>query len=154
MKKELVKLAKEKGLTIGSIESMTGGLFASEITSVPGASKVFKGTVVTYATEEKINVVGVSRETVDKFSVVSKEVAVEMATKGRELLNVDICISVTGNAGPTTEPGGKPVGEVHLAIASKDKIVPYMLRLDGTRNQIRKMTVDCMFQFLIQFIEL
>ena len=98
---ELVELLKAKHLTIGSIESMTGGLFASSITSVPGASKVFKGSVVSYSPLIKENVVGVKKETIETFGVVSKEVAYEMASKGKKLLDVDICVSITGNAGPT-----------------------------------------------------
>ena len=89
---ELVKKLKELQLTIGSIESMTGGLFASNITSVPGASKVFKGSVVSYSALIKESVVGVKKETIDKYGVVSSNVAYEMAEKGRKLLDVDIFV--------------------------------------------------------------
>ena len=151
--KELVETLKSKGLTIGSVESMTGGLFASAITDVPGASKVYKGSIVSYAVEEKINLVKVDSEIINKYSVVSKEVAVEMAKKGRELLNVDVCVSVTGNAGPTCEPGGKPVGEIHIAIATKEFVKPFQIRTCGTRKQIRKLAIELMEQFILNSLE-
>ncbi len=109
---KLVSYLKDKNLTIGSVESMTGGLFAARITSVPGASKVFKGSIVSYSPLIKENVVGVNKETIAKYGVVSKQVAYEMAEKGRKVLDVDICVSITGNAGPTSEPGEAGVGEL------------------------------------------
>ena len=118
----LKKLFDDKHLTLGSVESFTGGLFASEITSICGASSFFKGSVVTYATEEKINVVGVSKEVVDKYGVVSKECAEEMATKGAKALNVDYCISITGNAGPTAMEG-KPVGLIYIGVVVKYLVI-------------------------------
>ena len=102
---KLLQEYKEKGLTLGSVESMTGGLFSAKFTEIPGSSAVFKGGIVTYSAEEKINIVGVKKETIEQFGVVSEQVAIEMAELGRKLLNVDVCVSVTGNAGPTTEPG-------------------------------------------------
>jgi PncC family amidohydrolase len=116
---KLLKAYKEKGLTLGSVESMTGGLFSAKFTEIPGSSAVFKGGIVTYSSEEKINIVGVKKATIEKFGVVSGEVAKEMAELGRKLLNVDVCVSVTGNAGPTCEPGGKPAGCFYVGVSSK-----------------------------------
>lgn len=134
---KLVKLLKEKGLTVGSIESMTGGLFASSITSIPGASKVFKGSVVSYSPLIKENVVGVDKFTIDTFDVVSKEVAYEMAQKGRKLLDVDICVSITGNAGPTSEPGKAGVGEAYIGVSTKDETIVTKHNFKGDREKIR-----------------
>ena len=138
---ELVNKLKELQLTIGSIESMTGGLFASNITSVPGASKVFKGSVVSYSALIKESVVGVKKETIDKYGVVSSEVAYEMAEKGRKLLDVDICVSVTGNAGPTAEPGEEGVGVVYLGISSKEGTRTIRKQFNGNREEIRQQTL-------------
>lgn len=138
---ELVNKLKELQLTIGSIESMTGGLFASNITSVPGASKVFKGSVISYSALIKENVVGVKKETIDKFGVVSSNVAYEMAEKGRKLLDVDICVSVTGNAGPTAEPGEEGVGVVYLGISSKAGTRTIRKQFNGNREEIRQQTL-------------
>ena len=142
--KKLLKTLAEKGLTLGSVESMTGGLFAGEFTSVPGSSKVFKGSVVTYATEIKEKVVGVKAETIEKYGVVSEEVAREMAECGRKLLNVDICVAVTGNAGPTCEPGGKPAGFYCVAVATKEGTETKSFEKHSKRNGVRNSAVLAM----------
>ena len=134
---QLLKAYKEKGLTLGSVESMTGGLFSAKFTEIPGSSAVFKGSVVTYSSEEKINIVGVKKETIEKFGVVSEEVAKEMAEQGRKLLNVDVCVSVTGNAGPTCEPGDKPVGCFYVGVSTKNGTSVTGYLKSGKRNSIR-----------------
>ena len=149
---ELVNKLKEKKLTIGSVESMTGGLFASSITFVPGASKVFKGSVVSYSPEIKVNVVEVKKETIDTYDVVSKQVAEEMAQKGLKLLDVDICVSVTGNAGPTSEPGKAGVGEVYIGVATKQKCVVVKNIFSGDREKIRQKTLLAMQEEVLQLI--
>ena len=141
---KLLKAYKEKGLTLGSIESMTGGLFSAKFTEIPGSSAVFKGGIVTYSVEEKINIVGVKKETIEKYGVVSEEVAKEMAERGRKLLNVDVCLSVTGNAGPTCEPGGKPVGCFYIAIASKNGTFVEAHLKPQKRNRVRNSAVLAM----------
>ncbi|MDY0345425.1 MAG: CinA family protein, partial [Bacilli bacterium] len=117
---KLVEILKAKNLTIGAVESMTGGLFASTITDIAGASEVFRGSIVAYSPELKITLAAVREKSIDEFGVVSWEVASEMAYNGRTLLNVDYCIAVTGNAGPTTNDEKQEVGVVYLAVASKD----------------------------------
>lgn len=148
---QLLKNLSEKNLTIGSVESMTGGLFAAMFTDVPGASKVFKGSVVTYSSEIKSSVVGVSKKTIEKYGVVSEQVAFEMAKKGRKLLNVDLCVSVTGNAGPTCEPGGKEVGVFYIAVATKNEVQVKEVKESGKRNEIRNKAVLAMRDFLYSF---
>ncbi len=132
---------KELGMTLGSVESFTGGLFASTVTSVSGASKIFKGSFITYATEEKIKLLQIPESLVQQFGVVSKEIAYHMANNGRHLLNVDVCVSFTGNAGPEAMEG-KPVGEVHIGIATASSAQIYSLKLQGDRNEIRRQAVD------------
>ena len=134
---EINKLFREKGLTLGSVESFTGGLFAKEITAVSGASRFYKGGLVTYATEEKARLLGISQEDIDKYGVVSKEIALQMAEKGQKVLDVDVCISFTGNAGPDAMEG-KPVGEVYIGLAYQDKIKVYPFLLKGDRNSIQE----------------
>ena len=142
--KKLLEAYKEKGLTLGSVESMTGGLFSAKFTGIPGSSAVFKGTIVTYTTEEKINIVGVKKDTIEKCGVVSEEVAIEMAELGRKLLNVDVCISVTGNAGPTVEPGGKPVGCYYIGVSSKRGTFAKQFLRPQKRNKVRNGAVLAM----------
>ena len=141
------KLFREKGRTLGSVESFTGGLFAKEITSVSGASHFFKGALVTYATEEKNRLLGISYKDIDEFGVVSKEVAAQMASNGKKLLNVDYCVSFTGNAGPSAMEG-KPVGEIHIGIAFLDTAQVHSYQLDGTREEIQNKAIDIAFELL------
>ena len=134
---EINSLFRQYGRTLGSVESFTGGLFAKEITAVPGASHFYKGGLVTYASEEKNRLLGISYDVIDQFGVVSKEVATLMAENGRRMLNVDYCVSFTGNAGPDAMEG-KPVGEIYVAIASSDGVKVYGYQLNGTREEIQK----------------
>lgn len=142
--KKLLEAFKEKGLTLGSVESMTGGLFSAKFTEIPWSSAVFKGGIVTYSVEEKIKLVGVKKETIDKYGVVSEEVAKEMAELGRKVLNVDVCVSVTGNAGPTCEPGGKPAGCFYIAVATKNDVVVKAFQKTQKRNRVRNSAVLAM----------
>lgn len=144
----LVKLLKDKNLTIGSVESLTGGLFASEITSIPGASKVYKGSIVTYASSEKVNLLHIDPAIIEKYGVVSKEVAELMAKNGREVLDVDLCVSFTGNAGPTCEPGGQPVGKVFIGICGNNFSKTYEFDFKGERNLIRSLSKDKAIELL------
>ncbi len=151
--KELFNLLKEKGLTLGCVESMTGGLFAASFVSVPGSSKVFKGGLVTYSVEEKTKLLGIEENLINYFGVVSKEVAGEMALKGQKVLNVDLCVSITGNAGPTAEPGGQPVGRAYVGVSLKDKNYVFELNLKGNRNKIRQRAVLAMQEKIIEILK-
>ena len=141
------KLFREKGLTLGSVESFTGGSFASEITSVSGASHFFKGAYVTYATEEKNRLLGISWDVIDRYGVVSQEVAGEMAGHGKVLLNVDYCVSFTGNAGPEAMEG-KPVGDIYIGIAFKDMVQVFAYNLEGSRKEIQKQAINIAYDLL------
>ena len=152
IEKELVTLLEKNNLTIGSVESYTGGLFAATITGVPGASKVFPGSIVTYANEIKEKLVGVKEITIHQYGVVSKEVAQEMADGGREKLGVDICVSFTGNAGPTALDR-LPVGRVVIGISTKPKTMLYELQLDNCdRNRIREISVEQAMKWVMEYI--
>lgn len=112
---QVVQRLKETGLMLATAESCTGGLIAAQITGVSGASGVFHCGMVTYSNDMKEKMLGVSHETLEKFSAVSKETAAEMAIGARRFSGADIAVAVTGNAGP--EPSeGKPVGEVYIAV--------------------------------------
>ena len=140
-------LFREKGLTLGSVESFTGGLFAREMTAVPGASKFYKGGLVTYATEEKVRLLGIPQKDVDQYGVVSKEIALQMAALGREKLNVDYCISFTGNAGPEAMEN-KPVGEVYIGLATPQKVEVFPYRLEGDRHKIQENAIFLAYTLL------
>lgn len=149
---KLLSILKDKNLTIGSVESMTGGLFASEFTNVPGASKAFKGSIISYAVEIKEKLLGIDEEIINKYSVVSKEVAYEMAKRGKKLLNVDVCVSITGNAGPTCEPGGEPVGACYIGVVYKDEVKVIKCLLNGNRQKIRNSAVLAMQENVLKLI--
>ena len=144
---EINQIFLQNGRTLGSVESVTGGLFAKEITAVSGASHFYKGGLVTYATEEKNRLIGIPYEVIDEFGVVSKEVATLMAANGQKALNVDYCVSFTGNAGPDAMEG-KPVGEVYIAIATYDGVDVHKFDLKGTREEIQKQGVELALDLL------
>jgi nicotinamide-nucleotide amidase len=144
---ELVKVLKEKKLTISAAESLTGGLFQQEITSIPGTSAILKGGVVCYTNEVKHKVLHVKQETIETYGVVSEQCARELAENVAKLTNADIGISFTGVAGPD-ESEGKPVGTVYIGMAIKgEPVVVERLNLGGTRaaNRIRTIKYGCYF---------
>ena len=149
---DIVKLFKENHLTLGSIESFTGGRFSANITSVPGASAVFKGAIVTYASEEKINLLAIPESVVSEYGVVSKEVAFLMAERGMKVLNVDVCVSFTGNAGPTAMEN-KPVGETYFAISYKNITNVYKFDLSGLRQEIQEKAIEKAYLEIEKFLK-
>lgn len=137
IEKLLVKMLKEKGLTLSCAESCTGGYFGKRITDIPGASSVFAGGFITYSNEAKINLLGVSKETLEKNSAVSYAVAEEMAKGARERLDTDIAISITGEAGPVPDPETKQdIGTVFIGISTKEKT--FSKRVDIARQRDRE----------------
>lgn len=149
----LGKILKEKKLSISTAESCTGGYIAQLLTSVPGSSTYYKGSVVSYATEVKKNLLNVSEETIEKHTVVSKEVALEMAKGIRKKLYTDISLSTTGVAGPSKGEDGKEVGTVWIAIASAKKTFnkmyyfPYLER-DDFIAQVSKLALQNVLEFV------
>lgn len=105
--KEVFKYLREKKLTISFAESITGGRLSSEITKNNGSSEVFKGSVVAYSKELKVKLLNVSLETINKYTMVSEEVNIEMIEGLKTLVNTNIYISVTGSAGPDLEESTK-----------------------------------------------
>lgn len=140
---ELVMLLKEQGLTIGSCESLTAGLFTSKIAEVPGASNVLKGGIVTYQTSCKTDVAHVDTKVIDTYGVVSSQCAQEMALKVQKMLGVDVCVSFSGNAGPTALEG-KPAGLVYCALAIHQSVYCYECQFPGSRNDVRNAAVNFM----------
>lgn len=137
---ELLECLKKHQLTIGSCESFTAGLFCAKLAEISGASSVLKGGIVTYATEIKTSVVGVCKEVVEKDGVISGSCAKEMAQKAKKILSCDICVSFTGNAGPSTMEN-KPAGLVYIGIAYKDECRIYEKSIKDDRNMVREKAV-------------
>ncbi|QBX56815.1 nicotinamide-nucleotide amidohydrolase family protein [Nocardioides seonyuensis] len=127
------------GLTLATAESLTGGLLAGSLTSVPGASRVFLGGVVAYATDVKQSVLGVPASLLERHGAVSGECAEAMATGVRELLGASFGISTTGVAGPD-EQEGRPVGTVWVGVAGATGATSRLLALPGGRDEVREAT--------------
>ena len=128
----------DKKLTIATAESCTGGMVATKLINYPGISSVFMDGAVTYSNEAKINRLGVSKETLDKYGAVSSEIAAEMAQGIAKTAGTDIGISTTGIAGPDGGSDEKPVGLVYLGLYMKGEVRTKMLRLSGDRQKIRE----------------
>ncbi|GEJ46129.1 MULTISPECIES: CinA family nicotinamide mononucleotide deamidase-related protein [unclassified Chryseobacterium] len=144
----LAEMLTERNLTISTAESCTGGELAKMITSVSGSSKYFLGGMIAYATEKKIKILNVSRETVDQFTVVSEQVAREMAKGCQELFQTHISLSTTGVAGPGKGEDGKDIGTVYYTIRVKDHEVtsklymPHLERVDFMNFVSQKVIQD------------
>ena len=130
---KVVKILSEKGLTISAAESCTGGNFAKMITDIGGASDVLGESYVTYSPEAKMRILGVNPKTIEKHSVVSREVAIEMAEGVKKVSGADIGISFTGYAGPA----GDDVGLVYMGVSYDGKTEGVELHINGNRDRIR-----------------
>lgn len=136
MESVVLDTLRERGWSLGLAESVTGGLVSGRITSVPGASEVLRGSVVSYASEVKFDLLGVPRG-----PVVSEQAAVAMAEGARRVLGSSVGLSLTGVAGPS-EQDGQPVGTLWVGVALPDReTTATMLRLPGQRDQMRQMAV-------------
>lgn len=130
------KLLSKQNKTIATAESFTGGKVASLLSAVPGASAYFKGSVVSYATETKTNVLGVSQELINQYSVVSAQVASAMALNVKQLLNTDYAIATTGNAGPAKGDSDAEIGTVFIAIATPNDVITQEFNFGQPREKV------------------
>lgn len=121
IEQRVVELLSEKGKKIALAESCTGGYIAKRITDIPGSSSVFDCGIVSYANQTKVDILGVSPDTLEISGAVSKQTAAEMAQGARRAGNADIGIGVTGIAGPGNDSSNKPAGLIYIALADKDK---------------------------------
>ncbi|GGS93328.1 MULTISPECIES: CinA family protein [Streptomyces] len=154
---ELVRLLTVRGETLAVAESLTGGLVAAEITGVPGASRVFRGSITAYATELKHRLLGVDATLLAQRGAVDPQVAAQMAAGVRTALGADWGIATTGVAGPDPQDG-KPVGTVFVAVdgplnarsgsAAGGKVEA--LRLNGGRAEIRMESVRSVLAVLLE----
>lgn len=138
----VVRQFTEKGLTLGTAESLTAGLIAATVADVSGASAVLMGGVVSYDPRVKHEVLGVSQEVIDTVGVVSEACALQMASGARKLLRVDVALSATGVAGPTGGTAENPVGTVWLGVSTAKGTVARRFQFDGDRQSVRRQTVE------------
>ena len=135
LEQEVGKLLRQKGLTLGLVESATGGLLSHLITNVPGSSDYYKGSLTAYSNQLKISLVGVKENTISKYGAVSPQIAEEMAQGGRRILGADICLADTGIAGPGGATPGKPVGLFYIGLSHKDGTYSQKHNFQGNREQ-------------------
>ena len=139
---QVVRQFTEKGLTLGTAESLTAGLIAATVADVSGASAVLMGGVVSYDPRVKHEVLGVSQEVIDTVGVVSEACALQMADGARKLLKVDVALSATGVAGPTGGTAENPVGTVWLGVSTAEGTIARRFQFDGDRQSVRRQTVE------------
>jgi len=146
------KKLTEQSKTLSVAESCTGGKISERITANSGASNYFKGSVVSYATEAKKNILKVPQDIISKYSVVSSQVAEAMAKNARELFNTDYAISTTGNAGPTKGDANAEVGTVIIAIATPDSVYSQEFMFGNGRIKVINKASNKAFEMLLKEI--
>lgn len=140
-----------RSLMLATAESLTGGRLGDVLSAAPGASDTYLGGVITYATEVKQKVLGVSDETLENHGVVSAECADEMALGVRNLTGADYAVSTTGVAGPTTQEG-KPVGLAFIGVAGPHGIHSRRFHFDGERAEIREKVVTAAIDLVLETV--
>ena len=144
----LGRLLAQQGKTISTAESCTGGKIAQVFTSVSGSSNYFRGSVVSYATDTKVSVLGVSQQTIDAFSVVSSQVAKEMAIGVQKLMKSDYAIATTGNAGPSKGDADATIGTVFIALATPNEVFVEEFNFGQPREKVIDRAVNKAFEIL------
>jgi PncC family amidohydrolase len=149
---KIIDIMREKKLTLGTVESATGGLISHLITNIPGSSDVFQGSIISYSNEIKMKIVGVKAETLKKYGAVSARAAEDMADGGRKVLGVDICVADTGIAGPDGAVPGKPVGLFYLGLANKDGTFSRKHLFKGTRAENKQQAAQTALMWVKDYL--
>ncbi len=152
IEQDVGNLLRQKGLTLGLVESATGGLISHLITSTPGSSDYYQGSVTAYSNEAKIKVVRVKETTINKYGTVSRQVAEEMAQGGRKVLAVDICLSDTGIAGPSGASPGKPVGLFYIGLSHQARTDSQKHNFQGDREQNKRHAAEAALSWLKEYL--
>lgn len=149
---ELIKLLIDKKYTLTTAESCTGGMVSSTLIDIPGASWVINECHVTYSNEAKMKYLGVNKETLDIYTAVSEETAIEMVMGAASLANSNVAIAVTGLAGPDGGTEEKPVGLVYIACKVNDKIRIDKPIFSGDRNEVRRSATEYAIEMALDMI--
>ena len=152
LEEEAGNLLRQKGLTLGVVESASGGLVSHLITNTPGSSDYYKGSVTAYSNEVKIKVVGVREATINRYGAVSAEVVEEMAQGGRRILAADICLADTGIAGPTGATPQKPVGLFFIGLSHKGGTYSQKHNFHGDREQNKQSAAEAALSWLKEYL--
>lgn len=147
------RILKEKGLKIAVAESCTGGLIASRITNISGASEYFEAGFITYSNKAKTSFLSVPEEVINRYGAVSYETAKLMAEGAKNAAGVNIGVSVTGIAGPTGGTPEKPVGTVFMGLATGDGTSVRNFLFTGSRLEIKQQTSEAALIFVADYLE-
>lgn len=152
IEQEVGNLLRQKRLTLGVVESATGGLISHRITNVSGSSDYYRGSVTAYSNEVKIKVIGVKEETINRYGAVSSQVAEEMAQGGRKILAADICLADTGIAGPSGATPMKPVGLFYLGLSHQAGTFSQKHNFQGDREQNKLAAAEKALSWLKEYL--
>lgn len=147
---QVIERLAAMGKTLATAESCTGGLVGQTLTSVSGASRVYRGGIISYCNEIKYRLLNVDQELLDTLGAVSAPVAEQMAQGARKALQTDYALSVTGIAGPNSDETGKPVGLVYLGVSSENDTIVKEYHFDGDREQIRSQACKEALRLLLE----
>ena len=150
---ESIDILRGRKLTLGTVESATGGLIAHLLTGIPGSSDVFRGSIVSYSNDIKMNLAGVKKPTLEKYGAVSSQVAAEMAAGGRKALGVDICVADTGIAGPGGATPGKPVGLFYLGLSTKEGTETKKHLFTGSREENKQQAAQTALLWVLYYLK-
>lgn len=150
LEEKIVMMLKDKGFTLSTAESCTAGMIAAKIVNVSGASAVFTEGFVTYSEEAKMRRLSVKEETLQKFTAVSSQTAQEMAEGGCKTAGTDVCIAVTGYAGPEGGTDEHPVGTVYVGCCICGDVRVRECHFAGDRSAVRTQAADTAMEFLIE----
>ena len=135
LEQEVGNLLRQRRLTLGVVESATGGLISHLITNIPGSSDYYRGSITAYSNEVKTRVIGVKEDTISKYGAVSSQVVEEMAQGGRKILAADICLADTGIAGPSGATPEKPLGLFYIGLSHPAGTYSQKHSFQGNREQ-------------------
>ena len=141
-----------EGRTLVTAESLTGGGIGTSLTAVPGASAVYKGGVISYCDDVKHDILGVSRDTLQRFGAVSAHTALEMVKGVRRSLKADVAVSVTGLAGPGGDEYGHDVGTVFIGFSSVLYDIVREYHFSGDREEVRQQTTRAALELILENI--
>lgn len=144
-------ISRLSGKTLATAESCTGGGIGAALTSVAGASSVYRGGIISYTNEVKHDLLGVDAQVLCKYGAVSAPVAEAMARGARRVLHADVAVSVTGLAGPGADEYGNPVGTVFVGYSDKNVTFSRLFHFDGDREAVRNQTISAAFQLILEY---
>jgi PncC family amidohydrolase len=154
IEEQIITRMRSLGWHLTTAESCTGGMIASRLVGVSGASYVLDQGLVTYTNQAKIKYLGVNENTLEQYTAVSKEVAMQMAVGGSQNTGSDVCVSVTGYAGPEPAEDGTPAGRVYIGCCVHEDGVVNEYDFTGSRNEVREQATQAALELLWQMISM